>query len=216
MDETRYLSLFVRETAEHLAQMRRCLAELGERPDGLEALKGLFRSAHTLKGMAAAMGLADIARAAGDVERRLDQVCPQKVWNPRTGDGWMGLTTAELDRLTASLAALQRAWNQWVAGGAGEAVVCPATAVSTEGFEPEPGSVPNTPASSHGADATVAYSTVTSSAAVAQPTAAGLVASSAAAAVRPAGSSAGGVSSGSQVPPLWVRERSEPEDRRAV
>lgn len=71
MDPARYRALFVEETNEHLAEMRRALLELEKDPASTGALEVCFRMAHSIKGMAAAMRLVPISACAHALEERL-------------------------------------------------------------------------------------------------------------------------------------------------
>jgi len=66
-DMSRYLGLFVAEALEHLEGLSRDLVEL-ERERTPETVDSLFRHAHSVKGMAASMGLEAIATLAHRVE----------------------------------------------------------------------------------------------------------------------------------------------------
>src|SRR5450755_582961 len=64
---SRYLSLFVAEATEHLEALSQDLVAL-ERRRTPETVDSLFRHAHSVKGMAASMGLEAIATLAHRVE----------------------------------------------------------------------------------------------------------------------------------------------------
>ncbi|OLS01531.1 chemotaxis protein CheA [Tissierella creatinophila] len=55
-DTTKYRDLFFEETDEYLQTLNECILELEEHPEEKGLLDEIFRSAHTLKGMAATMG----------------------------------------------------------------------------------------------------------------------------------------------------------------
>ncbi len=67
VDMSRYLGLFVAEAGEHLEALSRDLVAL-ERQVAPETVDSLFRHAHSVKGMAASMGLEAIATLAHRVE----------------------------------------------------------------------------------------------------------------------------------------------------
>ena len=72
LDLSRYLDLYVAESREHLAAARELACRL---PEGREAsLVELYRHAHSLKGMAAAMGYARVAEVAHAAEDLLEAV----------------------------------------------------------------------------------------------------------------------------------------------
>ena len=64
---SRYLGLFVAEASEHLEALGRDLVSLEGTPT-TEKVDSLFRHAHSVKGMAASMGLEPIAQLAHRVE----------------------------------------------------------------------------------------------------------------------------------------------------
>lgn len=67
MDVSRYASLFLAESREHLLTCNRLLLELERDPASVEPVGGIFRAMHTIKGMAATMGygpLTDLAHRA--------------------------------------------------------------------------------------------------------------------------------------------------------
>ncbi|HEY1418494.1 MAG TPA: Hpt domain-containing protein, partial [Myxococcaceae bacterium] len=68
---SRYLGLFVAEASEHLEALGRDLVSLEGTPN-TETVDSLFRHAHSVKGMAASMGLEPIAQLAHRVEDLVD------------------------------------------------------------------------------------------------------------------------------------------------
>ena len=68
---SRYLGLFVAEASEHLEALGRDLVSLEGTPN-VETVDSLFRHAHSVKGMAASMGLEPIAQLAHRVEDLVD------------------------------------------------------------------------------------------------------------------------------------------------
>ncbi|OQY19924.1 MAG: hypothetical protein B6I35_10980 [Anaerolineaceae bacterium 4572_32.2] len=70
----RYKDLFVSEALEHLQLLNQKLVELEQNPASEEAMDQIFRSAHTIKGMAATMGYTDITQLAHVLEDLLDKV----------------------------------------------------------------------------------------------------------------------------------------------
>jgi len=70
MDMSKYKALFVTETTEHLQSINTNLVLLEQNPAHTEAIHSLFRSAHSIKGMAASMGfdvIRDLAHALEDL-----------------------------------------------------------------------------------------------------------------------------------------------------
>ena len=65
MDLSQYADLFLVEAREHLTACNELLLEWERHPAAREPVSGLFRSVHTVKGMAATMGYARVADLAG-------------------------------------------------------------------------------------------------------------------------------------------------------
>ncbi|HBM81536.1 MAG TPA: hypothetical protein DD426_12005, partial [Clostridiaceae bacterium] len=55
MDTSQYLSLFLEETEENIDNLNQSMLELEKDPENTELISGIFRYAHTIKGMAATM-----------------------------------------------------------------------------------------------------------------------------------------------------------------
>ncbi len=70
----KYAELFAAEAREHLAEMDRALVALEKNPDDRGSLDGIFRSVHTIKGMAAAMGYDVATRLAHTIESVLAEL----------------------------------------------------------------------------------------------------------------------------------------------
>ena len=68
MDVSRYMDIFVAESQEHLDNLNKNLLLLEKNPDNKSVLYEIFRSAHTLKGMAATMGLERMAELTHEME----------------------------------------------------------------------------------------------------------------------------------------------------
>lgn len=73
MQLSRYLDLYLTETQEHLRGLDRALLRIEESGEQA-ALEEAFRSVHTIKGMSASMGFAEVADLAHLMEDRLDAV----------------------------------------------------------------------------------------------------------------------------------------------
>jgi two-component system, chemotaxis family, sensor kinase CheA len=71
LDMSRYLGLFVAEASEHLEALGKDLVALEGAP-AAETVDSLFRHAHSVKGMAASMGLEPIAQLAHRMEDLID------------------------------------------------------------------------------------------------------------------------------------------------
>jgi two-component system chemotaxis sensor kinase CheA len=74
MDLSQYAELFLAESREHLSACNQHLLQWERTPASPEPLGGLFRSVHTVKGMAATMGYARVADLAHRMENLLDRL----------------------------------------------------------------------------------------------------------------------------------------------
>ncbi|OYT28106.1 chemotaxis protein CheA [Thermoplasmatales archaeon ex4572_165] len=69
-----YKDMFVEEAREHLQTLNQTLVDFEENPKDKDAMNQIFRAAHTLKGMAAAMNYTEIQKLAHKTEDTLDLV----------------------------------------------------------------------------------------------------------------------------------------------
>jgi two-component system chemotaxis sensor kinase CheA len=76
---TEYLDIFLDESQEHLQSINDNLLKLEQAPDDLSIVGEVFRSAHTLKGMAATMGFEDLAYLTHNMENVLDLIRNHKL-----------------------------------------------------------------------------------------------------------------------------------------
>lgn len=72
MDMNQYMEMFIEESREHLQAINDHLLELEQSPQSLDIVNVVFRSAHTLKGMAATMGFENMAHLTHEMENGLD------------------------------------------------------------------------------------------------------------------------------------------------
>ena len=72
MDVRQYADLFLSESRDHLTAYNHLLLEWEKDPAAREAVGGIFRAVHTIKGMAATMGYAGVAELAHRIENLLD------------------------------------------------------------------------------------------------------------------------------------------------
>jgi two-component system, chemotaxis family, sensor kinase CheA len=72
MDVPKYAALFLAESREHLGSCNLLLLEWERDPVATTPVGGLFRSIHTIKGMAATMGYSGVAELAHRMENLLD------------------------------------------------------------------------------------------------------------------------------------------------
>ena len=74
MDLAKYAALFVAESREHLKACNQLLIAWERAPAASEPVNGLFRAIHSIKGMAATMGYAQVAEVAHHGESLLDAI----------------------------------------------------------------------------------------------------------------------------------------------
>ncbi|WCK54398.1 chemotaxis protein CheA [Aneurinibacillus sp. Ricciae_BoGa-3] len=79
MEMNQYLDMFVEESKEHIQAINDHLLELENAPESIDIVNEIFRSAHTLKGMAATMGFEDMTTLTHEMENVLDQVRNHKL-----------------------------------------------------------------------------------------------------------------------------------------
>jgi two-component system chemotaxis sensor kinase CheA len=72
VDLSKYAALFLAESREHLSTCNQLLLKWERDPAATDAVGGLFRSIHTIKGMGATMGFAGVAELAHRTESLLD------------------------------------------------------------------------------------------------------------------------------------------------
>ena len=118
MDVRRYADLFLSESREHLTAFNHLLLEWERDAAAREPVNGIFRAAHSLKGMAATMGYAGVADLAHRTENLLDLL----------RQGREPVTPAQLDLLFRAADALERAVGEAVAGRDDAAAYAPLVA----------------------------------------------------------------------------------------
>lgn len=74
VDMSKYRGLFISETREHLRTMNELIVSLERDGVDRDDIDSLFRSAHSVKGMAASMGYGDITNLAHRMEDLLDKI----------------------------------------------------------------------------------------------------------------------------------------------
>ncbi len=104
--QQKYAELFAAEAREHLAEISRSLVALEEEPEEQSSLDAIFRSVHTIKGMAAAMGYDVPARLSHNIESVLDELRA----------GRRRVSPAVIDLLLESSDSLEAAVEATVAG----------------------------------------------------------------------------------------------------
>ncbi|GAA0134169.1 chemotaxis protein CheA [Paenibacillus sp. YSY-4.3] len=113
MDMNQYLSMFIDESNDHLQSLNENMLELEKAPDDIGIVQIIFRSAHTLKGMAATMGFEDLSSLTHQMENVLDLVRNEK----------LKMQDYIFDTLFKSLDALQMMVQDITQGGDGKADV---------------------------------------------------------------------------------------------
>ena len=79
VDVSKYAAIFLAESREHLSSCNQLLLKWERDPAATDAVGGLFRSIHTIKGMAATMGFTGVAEVAHRTESLLDLLRQSKV-----------------------------------------------------------------------------------------------------------------------------------------
>lgn len=74
MDVNQYLEIFLDETKEHLQSLSDQFMILEQEPDNMDTINEIFRSAHTLKGMAGTMGYKRMQTLTHDMENVFSEV----------------------------------------------------------------------------------------------------------------------------------------------
>ncbi|WP_449600922.1 chemotaxis protein CheW [Paenibacillus sp. Marseille-Q9583] len=113
MDMNQYLSMFIDESNDHLQSLNESMMGLEANPEDLSIVQVIFRSAHTLKGMAATMGFEDLASLTHQMENVLDLVRNNK----------LRMQDFIFDTLFKSLDALESMVEDITSGGEGKADV---------------------------------------------------------------------------------------------
>ncbi|WP_410510840.1 chemotaxis protein CheA [Paenibacillus sp. BR2-3] len=113
MDMNQYLSMFIDESNDHLQSLNENMMGLEANPEDLSIVQVIFRSAHTLKGMAATMGYEDLASLTHQMENVLDLV----------RNGKLRMQDFIFDTLFKSLDALESMVENITGGGDGKADV---------------------------------------------------------------------------------------------
>lgn len=129
MDMNQYLEMFIEEAREHLQAINSNLLKLEDDPNDVSVVDEVFRSAHTLKGMAATMGFEDMASLTHELENVLDKVRNEE----------LQLDTDMMDVIFQSVDLLEGMTEDITAGGEGKAnvssVVESLTAILNGNFE---------------------------------------------------------------------------------
>ena len=139
MDTSQYLDIFVDETKEHIQVLSDQIMVLEKEPDNSDAIAEIFRSAHSLKGMAGTMGFKRKQRLTHDMENVFSAVREGKM---KVNDSLVDTLFRGLDAIQEYLDLIQETsdegdndneaiineLNQFLNGGGGEAPAAPAAA----------------------------------------------------------------------------------------
>jgi two-component system chemotaxis sensor kinase CheA len=138
MDAAKYRDLFVSETREHLVNLNRALLALEKSPGDAALLDEVFRSMHTIKGMAASIGQDLVAELTHQAESLLDRMRKRQA---PVGPAQIDLMLEALDFLEAAVAAIARdqSPDRGMAEQAGE-IARKMEALASAGPQPEPAS----------------------------------------------------------------------------
>ena len=74
MSDNNYREMYVSEALEHVETINQTLLQLEEKPDDRSFLDQIFRSAHTIKGMASTMGYDDTRELCKNIENIFDNI----------------------------------------------------------------------------------------------------------------------------------------------
>ncbi|MDP5273461.1 chemotaxis protein CheA [Chengkuizengella axinellae] len=113
MSSDQYLNMFIDEAKEHLQHLNDNVMKLENTPGNMELVQEIFRSAHTLKGMAATMGFNDLSSLTHEMENVLDLV----------RNNQLQMDTFIFDALFKSLDHLEMMLTDIFEGGTGKADV---------------------------------------------------------------------------------------------
>jgi|Deesub1362B_J571_1020462.scaffolds.fasta_scaffold00932_10 two-component system chemotaxis sensor kinase CheA len=86
MNTQKYMDLFLEEAGEHLQNLNRLLIELEADPSDAEAINEIFRSVHTIKGLAATMGFEKISTLSHQLENLIESLKEAKRAEPEVTD----------------------------------------------------------------------------------------------------------------------------------
>jgi len=104
MDISEYLPMFLAEAREHLQELNLAIVRIEEQPDDRETVDEIFRIAHSLKGMSATMGFAQIAALTHEMENVFELLRQRRGGLPREAIDVLLLC---LDALEASVGSIE-------------------------------------------------------------------------------------------------------------
>lgn len=160
MDTSQYLDIFVDETKEHIQVLSDQIMVLEKEPDNSDAIAEIFRSAHSLKGMAGTMGFKRMQRLTHDMENVFSAVREGKM---KVNDSLVDTLFRGLDAIQEYLDLIQETsdegdndneaiineLNHFLNGGGGEAAPAPAATASAAATATEESAETNAKAKFH-------------------------------------------------------------------
>jgi two-component system, chemotaxis family, sensor kinase CheA len=113
MDLNNYITMFIEESKEHLQTINDELLKLEIEPENITYINEIFRSAHTIKGMAGSMGFDDLATLTHQMENVLDLLRQSK----------LSITPEIMDIIFQCVDIIEKMVEDIEAGGTGKADV---------------------------------------------------------------------------------------------
>lgn len=113
MDLNNYITMFIEESKEHLQTINDELLKLEIEPENITYINEIFRSAHTIKGMAGSMGFDDLATLTHQMENVLDLLRQSK----------LSITPEIMDIIFQCVDIIEKMVDDIEAGGTGKADV---------------------------------------------------------------------------------------------
>jgi two-component system, chemotaxis family, sensor kinase CheA len=127
MDLNNYITMFIEESKEHLQTINDELLKLEIEPENITYINEIFRSAHTIKGMAGSMGFDDLATLTHQMENVLDLLRQSK----------LTITPEIMDIIFQCVDIIEKMVDDIEAGGTGKADVKDIVAKLTHAQNPD-------------------------------------------------------------------------------
>jgi two-component system, chemotaxis family, sensor kinase CheA len=127
MDLNNYITMFIEESKEHLQTINDELLKLEIEPENITYINEIFRSAHTIKGMAGSMGFDDLATLTHQMENVLDLLRQSK----------LSITPEIMDIIFQCVDIIEKMVEDIEAGGTGKADVKDIVAKLTHAQNPD-------------------------------------------------------------------------------
>ena len=154
MDTSQYLDIFVDETKEHIQVLSDQIMVLEKEPDDSDAIAEIFRSAHSLKGMAGTMGFKRMQHLTHDMEDVFSAVREGKM---KVNDSLVDTLFRGLDALQEYLDLIQETSDE--GENDNEAIINELNHFLNGGGEAAEASAPSAPSTEAPAAAAVAVAT---------------------------------------------------------